>query len=81
MQKLQEWHDVDQEVFQKDIITSDKPAVLKSLVADWPAVQQARKSPLSVSAYISQFDVGNSLQVLVGSQEQFSIARCECGIG
>ena len=67
MQKVREWHNVDQETFQTEIIALNKPAVLKSLVRDWPAVQQATSSPAAIMAYLSQFDKGEKIAVLIGS--------------
>jgi len=66
MQKVREWHDVDRETFQTEIIPLNKPAVIKSLVRDWPAVQQAARSPAAITSYLSQFDTGNEVPVLVG---------------
>jgi len=67
MQKLQEWHDVDKETFRKEIVALNEPAVLKSLVRDWPAVQQATNSPAAMTSYLSQFDTGKAITVLIGS--------------
>lgn len=66
MQNVQEWHDVDQETFQAEIIPLNKPAVFKSLVRDWPAVQQTISSPAAMTSYLSQFDTGEEIAVLVG---------------
>ena len=69
MQKVREWHDVDRETFQTEIFPLNKPAVLKSLVHDWPAVQQATRSPADITSYLSQFDTGEEVPVLVGPPE------------
>jgi hypothetical protein len=66
MQKLREWHDVDKETFQKEIVALNKPAVIKSLVRDWPAVLQAEISPAAMISYLSQFDAGKEMSVFVG---------------
>jgi hypothetical protein len=66
MQKLREWHDVDQDTFRQEIVSLNKPAVLKSLLLDWPAVQQAINSPAAITAYLSQFDAGKEMPVFVG---------------
>lgn len=66
MQKLQEWHAVDRETFQREIVALRKPAVLKSLVRDWPAVQQATNSPAAMTSYLSQFDAGKEMPVFIG---------------
>src|SRR5687768_11993354 len=37
--KTREWHNVDRETFQAEIAPLRKPAVLRGLAADWPAVR------------------------------------------
>ena len=66
MQKVQEWHDVDRETFQTEIVALDRPAVLKSLVCNWAAVQQGNRSPAAMTSYLSQFDIGEKIMVCVG---------------
>ena len=67
MRELQEWHDVDRETLEQEIVALNQPAVLKSLVHDWPAVQQARKSLAAFGSYLGRFDTGESLPVFIGS--------------
>jgi hypothetical protein len=38
-----------------EILTSPAPLVLRGLVADWPLVQAARRSPLAADAYLRRF--------------------------
>jgi len=44
----------------------DRPAVIKGLVSDWPAVRAGRKSPRALSDYIRSFDLGRPVQTAVG---------------
>ena len=44
MQPVTEFHDVDRERFERDIVPRGRPAVLRALVAGWPAVQAAGES-------------------------------------
>lgn len=67
MRELQEWQDVDRETFRREIVALNEPAVLKSLVRDWPAVQQAAKSPAALTSYLGQFDTGKEMTVFIGS--------------
>jgi hypothetical protein len=41
MRPITEYRDVDRERFEREIVRQDEPAVLRGLVADWPAVRAA----------------------------------------
>lgn len=43
--KTPEWRNVDQRTLRNEIIPRDRPAVLKSVAADWPIVRAAAQSP------------------------------------
>jgi hypothetical protein len=64
--KSTEWHDVDVAKFRNEIMPRDRPAVLKGLVNDWPAVREGRKSPRALCDYIQTFDLGRPVQTAVG---------------
>ena len=61
---IPEWRDVDRATFARDIATRYNPAVLRGLVADWPAVERARESPAAFCAYLEGFDSGAAVDVL-----------------
>jgi hypothetical protein len=63
---IPQWRDVDIASFQRDIVPLNKPAVLKGLAADWPAVREAARSSAALAAYIKRFDAGKPAQTLVG---------------
>jgi hypothetical protein len=65
LQQIPQWHDVDEEVFRQEIVTDYRPAVLKGLVNDWPAVRRAVESPESVSRYLNAFDNGSAVDVIL----------------
>jgi hypothetical protein len=64
--KSPEWHDVDVAKFRNEIMPRDRPAVLKGLVNEWPAVREGRKSPRALCDYIKTFDLGRPVQTAVG---------------
>jgi Cupin-like domain len=64
--KTAEWHNVEVAKFRNEIMPQDRPAVLKGLVGDWPAVREGRKSPRALSDYIRSFDLGRPVQTAVG---------------
>lgn len=59
---VREWRDVDRARFEAEIVPLGQPAVLRGLVADWPAVQAE-----SIVAYLRGFDLNRACDVLVGS--------------
>ncbi len=66
MQEVGVWHDVNRETFHSEIVAKDRPAVLKSLVRDWPAVNAAECSPAELTSYLGKFDSREKVPVCVG---------------
>lgn len=64
---IREWRDVNLETFQNEIIPQRQPAVLKSLVSDWPAAREGRESAAKICSYVKQFDTGQQVNATVGS--------------
>ncbi len=64
--RTREWHDVDLAMFRNEIMPLDRPAVLRGLVADWPATAAGRRSPQAFCDYIGRLDVGRPMQTAVG---------------
>jgi hypothetical protein len=65
MQPIPEWRDVDAATFRDEIATGYRPAVLKGIVADWPAVRHAIDSPEAISRYLDALDSGATVDVLM----------------
>ncbi len=57
--------DVTPETF-RDIAAAAQPALLKGVIADWPAVQAAQTSDRAVADYVKGFDVGKPAEVWLG---------------
>ncbi len=64
---IREWRNVDLDVFQTEIVPRQQPAVLRSVVKDWPAVEAGLKSPEHICKYIKQFDTEKKANATVGS--------------
>jgi hypothetical protein len=62
---VREWHDVDAVKFRDVIAKSYEPAVLRGVVAHWPAVAQARVSMESASRYLDRFASGAKVHIIV----------------
>jgi len=52
VQSVAEYHDIDRERFDNEIVPPGKPAVLRGLVADWAAVKAARKGEEALAGYL-----------------------------
>ena len=68
-QRVGEWHDVDRAVFDQRICSRYEPAVLKGLVADWPAVRAASGSPQAARDYLSRMDLGAPIRAFLAEPE------------
>jgi hypothetical protein len=63
---VREWRDVDLATFTNAILPENKPAVLKGLVKDWPAVREGLKSAQALCDYLSKCDSGRPVETLFG---------------
>lgn len=66
---IREYRQVDAKVFRDEIRPAGKPAVMRSLAADWPAVQAARRGDEEIVAYLKRFDSGGPATAVVGEPE------------
>ncbi|ALL14691.1 cupin-like domain-containing protein [Caulobacter henricii] len=64
-----EWRDVSREVFRDLIVPAGRPAVLKGLVADWPAVAAGQTSDQAMADYLLGLDAGGPVTILHGGPE------------
>lgn len=64
--RIAEFGAVDPEQFRTEIETRHEPAVLRGLVADWPAVQSSRRSGSELVEYLSTRDNGARVRAFLG---------------
>lgn len=69
MNTISTWHDLDGDIFHREVLASQQPALLKGLVKDWPAVKAATNSPTQLANYLMQFASNQPLDVLLGGPE------------
>jgi len=62
---IPEWHGVDARKFREEIVNRFRPAVLRGLVAAWPAVRAAQKSHEEVARYLAGFDNGSPVDAIL----------------
>ncbi len=65
LRRIDEWRAVDEATFKSEIVPRYRPAVLRGLVADWPAVQHARDSAESIDRYLRDFANGTLVDTLI----------------
>jgi hypothetical protein len=65
LRPIREWGDVDEATFRDEIAPLYQPAVLRGLVADWPAVRHAGESAESIDRYLRRFAKGNPVDTLI----------------
>lgn len=66
---LREWHDVDRHRFETEVLALNEPAILRGLVANWPAVRHGRDGPVPMAAYLAGFDSGMPVDALLTRPE------------
>jgi hypothetical protein len=64
-----EYRNVDAARFREEILPAGQPAILKALVADWPAVAAGRRSDEAMVAYLGALDSGAPVSVLSAGPE------------
>ena len=65
MTPIPEWRGVDRARFAAEIATQYRPAVLRGLVAHWPAVARAKESPRAIATYLADLDSGKPVDTLL----------------
>ena len=69
MQPVAEFYDVNRERFDNEIVPRGRPAVLRALVADWPAVQAAREGEEALADYLRSVANDEPFEAWFGSPE------------
>jgi len=66
MKPAREWHGVGAEIFSNAIEPLNRPAVLRGLVAHWPAVVKAQESSRALAHYLRSQCTGKPVSAFVG---------------
>jgi hypothetical protein len=56
----------DEQQFRREVVDYCRPVVLRGLVADWPAVAAARRSPAAFRDYVAALDRGGTMDAFIG---------------
>jgi len=54
MRPIAEYHDVDRERFEREILPTGEPAVVRGLISDWPIVQAAMRGDEPLAALLGE---------------------------
>jgi hypothetical protein len=66
---IREFSALGDEAIRRNVLRDMRPAVLRGLVSDWPAVKQGRESPAALVRYLARFDSGKSVDALLAAPE------------
>lgn len=69
MTNTAEFQDVTREQFERDIVPLGRPAVLRGLVRDWPAVVAAQTSQADIVAYLKALGGSRAVDVVLAPPE------------
>jgi len=61
--------DMDRARFESEIVPLGRPAVLKGLISDWPAVSVARTSARELGDYLLRYDSGAPVRAFFGAPD------------
>ena len=66
---IREFSALDPAAIRRDVLPDKRPAVLRGLVRDWPAVKQGLDSPAALVRYLNRFDSGKLVDALLTAPE------------
>jgi Cupin-like domain len=66
---IREFAGLDAAAIRRDILPDKRPAILRGLVGDWPAVRQGFDSAAALVQYLGRFDSGKSVDALLAPPE------------
>ena len=69
MRPVPEYHDVDRERFERDIVAAARPAVLRGLCAGWPAVAAAQAGDDALAAFLRAAAIEEPFEAWFGDPE------------
>lgn len=64
MDSITEWRNVDSKTFREDIVPANKPALIRSLVLDWPMVVRGKNSPKATCDYLAELYNGDPVYTI-----------------
>jgi Cupin-like domain len=66
---IREFSALDSAAIRREVLPEKRPAVLRGMVVEWPAVKQGLVSPAALVSYLQRFDSGKSVDALLTAPE------------
>ena len=66
---IREFPSRDPDLIHREVFASGRPAVIRGLVSDWPAVEAGRRSPAALVEYLRRFDSGSPVDAILTKPE------------
>jgi Cupin-like domain len=66
---IREFSALDSAAIRREVLPEKRPAVLRGVVVEWPAVKQGLDSPAALVRYLQRFDSGKSVDALLTAPE------------
>src|SRR6266404_3839099 len=69
MEPIREFPTLDDDTIRREVIGSERPAVLRGLIDGWPALGVSRRSPAALVDYLRRMDNGNAVDAIMTPPE------------
>jgi len=69
MEQIREFPSLDEATLRREVIGSERPAVLRGLIKGWPAVDVSRRTPAAMVEYLRRFDTGQPVDAIMTPPE------------
>ena len=66
---IREFVGLDAAGIRRDVLSDKRPAVLRGIVGDWPAVRAGGESPEALVRYLKRFETGTAVDALMTAPE------------
>ena len=63
---IPEWHNPDQQTFEREVLAARRPAVLRGVASQWPLVQKGLASASDAMLYLQLLNPGTEVEYLTG---------------
>src|ERR1700730_524902 len=69
MEPFREFSALDEDTLRREVIGSERPAVLRGLIDGWPAVDVSRRTPAAMVEYLRRLDNGTPVDAIMTPPE------------
>src|SRR5258708_6663716 len=69
MEPIREFSALDADTLRREVIGSERPAVLRGLIDGWPAVDVSRRTPAAMVEYLRRLDNGTPVDAIMTPPE------------